>query len=66
VDAVVNATSEQFNDRSHFTRKLATLAGEELGAAISRLEGETIFVFKSVPKKLLFVLFVCCDEIRGL
>lgn len=39
VDAVVNATSEQLNDRSVFSRRLAAIAGEELGAAITRLDG---------------------------
>jgi O-acetyl-ADP-ribose deacetylase (regulator of RNase III) len=39
VDAVVNATSEQFNDRSFFTKRLATLAGPDLGTAIARLDG---------------------------
>ena len=39
VDAVVNATSEQFNDRSLLTRRIMQLAGPELPPAIARLEG---------------------------
>ncbi len=39
VDAVVNATSEQFNDRSAFTRRLSALAGDELSVAVARLDG---------------------------
>lgn len=39
VDAIVNATSEQFNDRSVLSRRVMQLAGPELGPAIQRLEG---------------------------
>jgi O-acetyl-ADP-ribose deacetylase (regulator of RNase III) len=39
VDGVVNATSEQFNDISYTTKRIARLAGEELNSAIARLDG---------------------------
>ena len=39
VDGVLNATSEQFSDRTVQGKRIAQLAGPELTVAISRLEG---------------------------
>lgn len=48
-DAVVNATSEQFNDRSAFTRRLAALAGGD-GQKKNRLQ--SIFLKQEHTKKM--------------
>jgi hypothetical protein len=39
VDGVLNATSEQFSDRTLQGKRIASLAGPELAVAISRLDG---------------------------
>ncbi len=58
VDAVVNATSEQFNDRTFFTKRLATLSGPELGAAIARLDGCRTGEAKITPGFLLHARYI--------